>query len=147
MCHVKYLKTLLSNGYWWNNKIRARIHRTKSVLSCHVKASYWHKAKLELWLISGLGYRFKHQWNKDDQRYIKILINMGKHTGNQLSTKNGKTNRYYREWHRSAQELEIKGKWGIEKHQSTNKVRQSKWECCKMQWHETWHRVVNYGNW
>lgn len=72
MCHVKYLKTLLSNDYWWNNKIRARIHHTKSVLSSHGKVTYCHKVKLELQLIQGVGYIYKHWWNKDDQRYTKI---------------------------------------------------------------------------
>lgn len=46
MCHVKYLKTLLSNYYWWNNKIRARIHHTNSVLSSYGKVSCCQKVKL-----------------------------------------------------------------------------------------------------
>lgn len=33
----------------------------------------------------------------------KNLINMGKHIEKQLSIKNGKIIRYYREWHRPAQ--------------------------------------------
>lgn len=64
MCHVKYFRTLMPNDYWWNNKIRARIHQTKSVLSSHGKISYYHKVKLELWLIRGVLYRFKRWWGK-----------------------------------------------------------------------------------
>lgn len=78
MCHDKYLKTPLWNDYWWNNKIRARIHHTKSVLSSHGKVSYRHNVKLELWLIWGVGYRFKQWWNKrmtkNIQKLIKILV-------------------------------------------------------------------------
>lgn len=110
MCCVKYLKTLLSNDYWWNNKIRVRIHLTKSVLSSHGKVSYCHKVKLELWLIWGVCYRFKHQWNEDDQRYTKKIINMGKHIENHPSIKNGKIIRYYREWYRLVQVVSI-GAW------------------------------------
>lgn len=68
ICHVKYLRTLMSNDYWWNNKIRARIHQTKSVLSSNGKISCCHKIKLELWLIPGVLYRKRQE---AEQRYTE----------------------------------------------------------------------------
>lgn len=91
--------------------------------------------------------------NKGIQKYMKTFVSsrenilqsswaarMGKSfniTGNGIGHRTGGQ-------HSSLRKMSEKWK---NQRKEKNKLRQSKWECSKKWWHETWHGIVNWGSW